>query len=118
MSQAADTLEYERSERLAFARLEQNHKTVRTLIRAAATVSIAAVVVYGLGGQFTQVNVNLTGILSLLAELRVSIWIGLSGAAAIWAVVERRLRYHKVEKLAARVKELELKVDPNRTSSG
>lgn len=44
-------------------------------------------------------------------------WI-LVGAFAIWAVLERRLRKRKIESLQGHIRELEKRLDPNRTTSG
>src|SRR5438445_5840650 len=42
----------------------------------------------------------------------------LVAVTTIWALLERRFRHQKTEQLTARTKELEQRLDPNRSSSG
>lgn len=44
-------------------------------------------------------------------------WI-LAAATTIWALLERRFRHQKTEQLTQRTKELEQRLDPQRSSSG
>lgn len=72
-----------------------------------------------LAGEKTEATVSLT--LQFLtktgpgAVVIVSLGAGLLGVA--YGLLERRLRYQKVEHLQGRVRELELEFDPNRSSS-
>jgi hypothetical protein len=56
--------------------------------------------------------------LAFLADFRFSIAIALSVFASGWAIGERVLRHRKVEYFQSRIKLLETRIDPNRTSSG
>jgi hypothetical protein len=101
--------------------IDQKYRTIRTAVRAAAWM-FAAWCGYLLGdslaGKLTGVNIDVSMLLAALADLKVGILVGLTGMAAAWAVVERYVRQRMVEKLHARVKALEVAIDPNRTSSG
>jgi hypothetical protein len=44
-------------------------------------------------------------------------WI-LATVTTVWALLERKFRHQKTEQLTARTKELELRLDPHRSSSG
>lgn len=88
----------------------------RTAIRCAAAVAaiyFSQFLVAPFAGKDTMLALNV----ALLGDIKFAVSIGLTGAAAAWAVVERSLRHRKVEHLQGRVKELEKQLDPGRTSS-
>jgi hypothetical protein len=89
----------------------------RTLIKGAcwvAAVWAAGAVIQPLAGKDTAFSLAV----SLLADAKLTIAITLAGGAATWALVERHLRHKKTEYLQNRVKELELRLDGRRTTSG
>ena len=69
-----------------------------------------------LSGKITVANfvINVLGNITVQKEVVFTGW----GLTAIWAMLERVLRTKKVPWLSRRVKELEHRLDPNRTSSG
>jgi hypothetical protein len=107
------------TERLERTRIEQRYTALATAIRWAGIVGsvyFAGQAVQAYAGRDTSIFVNAA--LSLLANLNLTVAISLTGAATVWAVCERYLRRRKVEKMQARIRELELLLDPARTSSG
>lgn len=102
--------------RVEIANIDQYWRTIRTLIRAAAVVVAIWVGLKGLA-PFAGENTVISLALSFVADIKFALSVILGGTAAAWAFVERRLRYRKTEYLQGRIKELELKIDPNRTSS-
>ena len=98
-------------------RTEQRYRTLRTAIKASGWVLgvwMLGYVIQPLAGQETAVSLAI----SLLADLKFVVTITLAGAAAAWAVVERMLRYRKTEYLQNRIRDLEMELDPSRSSSG
>jgi hypothetical protein len=65
-----------------------------------------------------------TTLVSLLASIRANItineWVAyvLAGGGTLYGFAQRRLRKQKVAELAERIKTLETKIDPDRSSSG
>jgi membrane protein implicated in regulation of membrane protease activity len=66
-----------------------------------------------LAGQNTAVSLGL----NLLADFKMTIAIALTGSAAAWAMIERVLRQRKTKYLQDRIKQLEERLDPDRSSS-
>ncbi|WP_295815120.1 hypothetical protein [uncultured Nitratireductor sp.] len=102
---------------LDIARLEQRYATIRTGIRVIGILAglyIAQMAVVALAGEETSVSL----LISVLADVKFAFTLTLAGAAVAWAAVERHLRHRKVEQMQGRIKELELKLDPGRSSSG
>ena len=95
---------------------DQIYRTIRTAIKSAACVLGAYAVMTNLE-PFAGKETTLTFIASFLANMKVAISFALTGAAVAWAVVERTLRHRKVEKMQQRIRDLELMVDPKRSSS-
>ena len=100
---------------LKVTRVDQRYKTLRTLIRA-------AVVCFGLY-EFQNIIGEISGkttdlAIAIFADFRLSVAFTLAGCAAVWAIAERILRYRKTEYLAGRVRDLELQIDKNRSTSG
>jgi hypothetical protein len=56
--------------------------------------------------------------LSFLWDVRLVVALSLAGVAGLWAAPKRLLRHRKVEYLQGRIRELELKIDPRRSTSG
>jgi len=102
---------------LEYFRTEQRYRTYRTFIKGACWVVgiyAAGAVIQPLAGQNTALSLGI----SILADAKLTIAITLAGGAATWALVERHLRHKKTEYLQNRVKELELRLDPARSTSG
>lgn len=112
------TLSANAHERLEFKRIEERYRTFRTAIRC-LLVAVAFYCLYEavsvLAGRATSVLLKAS--LDLLADMKFAVTLTLAGAVAIWALVERALRYRKVTTLSKRVAELERGIDPNRSSS-
>jgi hypothetical protein len=95
----------------------QRYSTVRTLIRTAGGVGA----IYILQGFFLQIAGHDTAValnLSFLGDMKFVGSFALGGGGCAWAAVERTLRHRKVEALQGRIRELELAIDPNRSTSG
>lgn len=99
---------------LQHQKIDEFYKTIRTAIRTVG-YGVAAFFAWksieALAGEDTSV------LLSLLGDFKFSFTITLAGAAAAWAVVERIIRQNTVERLQGRIRQFELVMDPNRTSS-
>jgi hypothetical protein len=106
-------------EAVDYYRIQQRYATARTAIKTVGWM-IAAYFAYkavdALSGQTTSVAVSL--ILNALVDLKFVLSIALTGAACAWAVIERALRHRKVDRMQERLKELETRLDPGRSSSG
>jgi hypothetical protein len=104
---------------IEYYRIQQRYSTARTAVKAVAW-GFAAYVGFGalreFAGQDTSVAISL--ILNALVDFKFVISITLAGAACAWAVAERALRHRKVEQMEGRLKMLETKIDPGRSSSG
>lgn len=101
---------------LAHHRLDLIYSLFRTLIiggSCAGVVYLLPPVIEPLAGKNTLLALNL----AFLGDIKFVVSIGLTGCAAGWAVVERTLRHRKVEYLQGRIRELEERIDPARTSS-
>ena len=97
--------------------ITQLYKTARTALRSLAVVGG----VYLLRGSLNALAGETTRLafeLSIAADLKFAMSVTLAGTATAWAVAERRLRHRKVEELQGRIKTLEIRVDPQRSSSG
>lgn len=108
---------------IELARIDQRYRTLRTGIRTFGWVMAALflyLLVSQLAGKITDVTVNLTvqAIAHVLADIKVALAITLAGATTLWALAERSFRHHKVERMQARIRELETEIDPNRSTSG
>lgn len=98
-------------------RIIQRYALGRTAVRSGAVVGavyVAREMVVALSGEQTLVAIEL----ALLGDIKFVASITLAGAAAAWAVVERVLRHRKVEYMQGRIRELEQKLDPKRSTSG
>ncbi|NOJ47823.1 hypothetical protein [Bradyrhizobium archetypum] len=104
-------------ERIEIARLEEKYRTFRTLIKVSGAVFgvyIAREAIETLAGQTTKLAFEL----AVLANVQFAFTLTLAGVATAWAVVERITRQRKVEQMQGRIRDLETRLDPNRSSSG
>jgi hypothetical protein len=98
-------------------RITQRYSLGRTIVRMLAIVAVFYLLnemIVSLAGRDTFVALKM----AFLADFKVALSVVLTGVAALWAIVERWLRYRKVEYLQGRIKDLEHAIDPNRTTSG
>lgn len=105
--------------KLTGIKIVERHRTARALIRALVWVALfyfMAQSVRELAGKDTSLFVK--GTLAFFADIKFVATLALAGCAAGWAFAERALRHRKVEYLQDRIKQLELRIDPNRTTSG
>lgn len=70
-------------------------------------------VLVAMAGNDTKINI----IADFFADIKFALSITLAGFAGLWAFMERRMRQKTVERLHRRVKELEQRIDPARSSS-
>ncbi|WP_316228580.1 hypothetical protein [Bradyrhizobium sp. SZCCHNR2023] len=102
-------------ERLTIARIEERYRTLRLAIKAAAWVAGIYVfrdIVRALAGENTRFE------LSVLADVKFAFTLSLAVGGCAWGAIERVLRHRKVEQMSGRIKDLETRLDPNRSSSG
>ncbi|WP_338700787.1 hypothetical protein V5279_21520 [Bradyrhizobium sp. 26S5] len=105
------------AERVELYKVDQRYKTARTFFRCCLGVGGVYYLrdaVFLLAGQTTKLAIEL----AVLADFKFAITLTLAGCAAGWAVIERGLRYRKVEYFQNRIRDLELAIDPTRTTSG
>jgi hypothetical protein len=104
-------------EQVALLRVDHFYRTVRTAIRVSGGC-FAAWCLYlsidSVAGKTTALSVGL----SFLWDVRLALAFSIAGSAILWATAERWLRHRKVEFMQGRIRELELKIDPRRTTSG
>lgn len=103
---------------LPLASLMERHATYRTAIRWAGIAFLAIMAEQGvaaLSGKSTDVLVAAS--LSLFSELKFTVAVTLAAGSTGWALLERYFRRKKTEELATRIRTLELRLDPHRTSS-
>ncbi len=96
--------------------IAQRYALARTVVRYTAFVAIAWIakdMILGLAGRDTLVAVRL----AILGDFKFAAALSVTGPACIWAIAERWLRHRKVTYMQDRIKDLEAKIDPNRTSS-
>lgn len=74
--------------------------------------------VASLAGKQTDVSVAVSAFLYALSEIKFAVAFTLAFATSVWAYIERRIRQSVTERLHERIRELELKLDPGRSSSG
>lgn len=104
------------SERVKIAKVDQWYRTVRTAVRVIGVVA-AVWLLRGALDTLAGETTRLAFELSVLADVKFAVSVALAGSAAVWAIAERMLRHRKVESLQDRIKELERRLDPGRTSS-
>lgn len=97
-------------------RLSLRYGLMKTGVVCAAWVSavyLSQGIFVALAGKETILALKL----AFLSDIKVAASFALTGFAGLWAFLERQLRYRKVEQMAGRIRELESRIDPNRTSS-
>ena len=103
-------------ERVALLRVDHFYRTVRTSIRVGGgcfAVWCLYLSIDSVAGKTTAFSVGL----SLLWDIRLVLAFSIAGSAILWATAERWLRHRKVEFMQGRIRDLELRIDPNRTTS-
>jgi hypothetical protein len=98
--------------------VEQLYLTIRTALRCTAWVLVAYFAFSALeamAGKTTSIFVQWGK--NLVTDLRVVVSISLAGLAGLWGLLERRERQRTVVRLHQRIKELETRIDPKRSSS-
>jgi hypothetical protein len=104
----------------ALKRIDEQYSTARTGLRCLAW-AFGAYVAFGAIGQFagrsTDVDLALSLVMAALVEVKLMVFIALTGTACAWAVVERTLRHRTVKRLQGRIRELETTIDPARSTS-
>ena len=103
---------------LKFFVADQSFRTGRTLLRGLIGLGwayLAYLAIHDLAGQNTSVIVNLA--MKAIVDGRFLIATGGMGALGAWAYAERTLRKRQIVRWHSRVKKLETKLDPNRTTS-
>jgi hypothetical protein len=114
---ATSNLSAQARERLATQRVDQLYGTIRTAIRYGA-VAFGCWCLYLAIDSIAGKTTAFTMALSILLDVRLVFAFSVAGLSTIWAVAERKLRQRKVKYMQGRVRELELKIDPKRTTSG
>jgi len=107
------------TERISRAKIDQLYSTVRLAIKWAGILGaayIAKEAIIAFAGKSSSLLVQMA--FSLFANLNFTVSITLTGCAKLWALRERRLRRRKVEQMQDRIRELETRIDPRRSSSG
>lgn len=106
-------------ERLLRTRIVERYALARTGIRALCLFGIAWLMEQAasqFAGQVTSVTVSAA--LSFISDLKFTATLTLAGGAGLWAFIERKLRHKKVDYLQERIRDLETRRDPQRSSSG
>jgi hypothetical protein len=115
----AATLSESAQERLLRTRIVERYALARTIVRSLCLLGIGWLMAHAAGdfaGRVTSVNVSAA--LSLIADLKFVATLTLAGGAGSWAFIERKLRHRKVDYLQERIRDLETRRDPQRSSSG
>lgn len=103
---------------LKFFVIDQGFRTGRTFLRGLIGLGwayLAYLAIHDLAGQNTSVMVNL--MLKAIVDGRFVVATGGMAILGTWAYVERRLRKRQIVRWHSRIKELEGKIDVNRTTS-
>jgi len=98
-------------------RIGERFATIRTLIRSCAVIAglyVSKDIIVALSGHETILALKL----AFLGDWRsiIAYIAAISGLG--WGFTERKLRHSTVNRIQGRMTELEIRVDPNRTSSG
>lgn len=98
--------------------IHEKYKTTRTLLKCALTAFafwMAKDCIVALAGHNTTVIANI--LVAVVGDFRLELAVVLTGFASLWALIERVIRQQTVKRLHRRISELELTLDPNRTTS-
>jgi hypothetical protein len=101
---------------LARDRQHLNYGLARTVVRVIGTMGVVYFlpdIVAPFAGQATAVDLKF----ALFGDVKVAVSMTLAGSATVWAIAERMLRHRKVEYLQGRIRDLETRIDKNRSSS-
>jgi len=104
---------------LRFMVISKIFDLAKQLINGVIWVSLAYIgylAIDSLAGKTTIANIVLKYLTAEESDYGIP-WI-LTCAFAIWAILENKLRKRKTESFQGRIKELEERLDPNRTTSG
>lgn len=121
MANSAVQLSARAREHVTLLRIVQRYRTARTALRvtfAGFAIWCLYLAIDSIAGKTTAFQAVVSVGFSLLWDIRFVVAFSLAGATTIWAVAERWLRHRKVNYLQGRIKELELNIDPGRTTSG
>lgn len=99
------------------ANAQQKYRTIRTLIKTGGAVACFYFFAQGMA-PFAGKDTAVSFALNFLADIKFAVTLSLAGAAATWAMGERKLRQRKTQALQDRVIELETMIDPTRSTSG
>jgi hypothetical protein len=115
-SSTAASLSARAREQVALLKIDRFYRTVRTAIRVGGHCFAAWCLylsVESVAGKTTAFSVGL----SFLWDVRLGLAFSVAGSAILWATAERWLRHRKVEFMQGRIRGLELKIDPKRSTS-
>ncbi|OUI80298.1 hypothetical protein [Acetobacter orientalis] len=97
---------------------DQRYDLFRQIVKAITWITCIGLASYFLSKAFGQsTHVDVSGVVTILGDLKFTMTLTLAGACAVWAIVERYLRKRVVKKLAPYKQAKEKTIDPNRTSS-
>jgi hypothetical protein len=105
---------------VALARADMIGKAVASVSNASWRIAAAGAVAY-VGGQWAgQTTIADIDLNTALIEIGAARWVpwGLLLVAVVWAMIERRLRRRNIRRMAGRLHQLELRLDPARGTSG
>ena len=102
-------------------KIDDRGHTQREIWKTIRWVGVAAFTYFSiaeLAGKQTDANLLLSLFVTVPERGVSAWWVMATFIAFAWAIVEGRIRRRKVQTLSGRIKALELKLDPKRTSSG
>ncbi|MFZ2004181.1 MAG: hypothetical protein WAV02_03800 [Stellaceae bacterium] len=117
MARATTALGAQGKERLALHRVDQLYSTIRAALRY-STLAFGFWCLYLAIDSIAGKTTAFTMALSILWDVRLVFAFSVAGLSTIWAIAERKLRQRKVAYMQGRIKDLETKIDPQRSSSG
>jgi hypothetical protein len=103
---------------LEFKRTEERYRLFRLVVMWIAICILgyfAKDAIVALAGQSTNLVVQMG--LKVFSDVRVAVSWAVTGGFGLWAYGERKIRQKRVLQLHARIKELEIAIDPDRSTS-
>lgn len=98
--------------------VDQIYDLARLVAKCITWISCIGLASYFLSKAFGQsTNVKISWVVEFLGDIKFQVSLALTGAAAVWAIVERRLRKNVVKQLAPYKKYREEALDRDRLSS-
>ncbi|KAA8385173.1 hypothetical protein FKW31_10200 [Acetobacter sp. DmW_136] len=98
--------------------VDQNYDLARLVIKCLTSIVCIGLASYFLSKAFGQsTNVKVSWVVEFLGDIKFKVSLALTGAATVWAIVERRLRKNVVKQFAPYKKSREEALDKNRLSS-